>query len=822
MERVEIIGAARHNLRDLHLSLPKECLVVLAGVSGSGKSSLAFDTLFRAGQDRYLAMISPALKRRLLRRRDDFSTVVKGLPPTLALAQGQCGFRFNSTVAVASGTAFYLHPLFSLLAEPVCLDCGRPMIRHRVAEVVNFLLDEFARQTVEIHFNAGKALVGACKSAAEHFLRRGFLKARMSGEGFYLDQLVGAVPSAEDLLIQVDVLEARPENIARFQESVETAFSEGRGAMVALNTEKEFLFSLHWHCPDCRSFCDPAKVEDFSPFSRAAACLGCRGGEKHDPSNCQACFGSGLNPRSLSFRWRDKSIHDLQAMPVSALLEFFRAWINSQVASESARPFLPALMFRLETLSRLRLDYISLHRLMASLSAGESRRVRLAAQLGQNMLGILYVLDEPSSGLHLTERNALISVLRDLVKAGNSVWVVEHDLEVIRAADHLLELGPGAGERGGRVVYNGSGAFFPFSGTLTASFFGRKNKEKKPAPKNRRVRGRLFFRELNCRNIKKLDLDLPTGVLTVICGPSGSGKSTLLFEGLLPRLQALKKNREKELSGNHLVHGDLAAATHIHVLEARGGSFAESSTPLTFLGLARIFRHLYASLPAARIRGLRPSWFDHRSPGGRCEACRGRGFNRLDLGLGPAVERTCPVCRGLRFSSEALTVKWRDLSFAGLMAMTASEALRSFASFPAIVAGLKTLEQLELEYLVLGQRIDTFSGGEKQRMRLAKKVLRPALGPVLHLIDEPTSGLHAREVATLLKTFDILLDRGDTVVVSEHDSQVISAADHLIELGPGGGSLGGRLVYQGDVGGMLACSSSPTGQALKMEEKLCH
>ncbi len=824
MDRIEIRAASRHNLKNLDFQLPKECLLVLTGVSGSGKSSLAFDTLFRAGQYRYLSLLSPGLRRRLLSRGDDAGTRISRLPPTMAVGQDDPGYSGRTRVASASGVAVFLHSLFALLAVPFCPGCRREMIRLGRDEIRRAASERAVSDLLEIHFPLKRPGTETGSSFADKLLRRGFLKARAAERSFYLENPPPEADSEDSWLVQVDVLAAGPENEPRWLESLSIALNEADGSLIILDRDLELFFSLHWHCPDCRTLIKAPVGADFRPGLRSNSCAHCRGLGRNDTGDaCLSCQGSGLNENSLAFRWLGFSIQELQQLPVSRLLALLSAVDRPAAREREFERLLSPVLFSLQTMEKLHLGYIELNRFMNTLSPGESRRVRLAGQLGRRLRGILFILDEPTIGLHAVERSALLEVVRGLVRAGNTVLVVEHDPAVIRAADHVLELGPGAGGQGGRIVYNGSAGFFPYSGTRTAEYLIPGKAAVEPLSGQRRPPAWFSFSGLNCRNIRGLELSLPAGLLTVICGPSGSGKSTLLFAGLLPEFRLIRErsrsminNRETDpLNEEHYCRS-------LQVLENSRACFAESSIPITFLGLAVHFRKLFASVPAARARGLPAWWFDHRRSGGRCRVCRGRGFQRLDLGLGPAMESACPICRGLRFSGEALSFKYRGLNFADLLALTVSEALEIFSAFPEIENPLQTLVRVELDYLTLGQRLDTLSGGEKQRIRLARRILRPAPGPTVHLVDEPTVGLHRSEVQVLLNIFAELLAKGDTVVVCEHDPEFIRRADYLVEMGPGAGEQGGRIVYQGDVPGLLALGSTLTGRAMLQEIEPCH
>lgn len=823
MDRIEIRAASRHNLKNLEFQLPKERLLVLTGVSGSGKSSLAFDTLFRAGQYRYLSLLSPGLRRRLLNQADVAGAGIRGLPPAMAVGQDAPGYSSRINVASASGVAVFLHSLFALLAIPFCRECRKEMIRLGRDEIRRTAADRTASDLLEIYFPLERPAGETGCSFADKLLRRGFLKARVAGRTFYLENQPPEADSETLWLVQVDVLAGGSENRARWLESLSIALNEGDGQVIVLDNDQERFFSLHWHCPDCRTLVKASAGADFLPGLRSNSCVHCRGlGQTDVGTACLFCRGSGLNERSLAFRWLGLSIQELQELTVSRLLTLLSAIDRSPEKDGEFERLLAPVLFSLQTLEKLHLGYMELNRFMNTLSPGESRRVRLAGQLGRCLRGIFYVLDEPTIGLHAVERAALLEVVRALVQAGNTVLVVEHDPAVIRAADHVLELGPGAGIQGGKIVYNGSAGFFPYSGTMTADFLRQEKVSVKPLSGRRRPRAWFAFPDLNCRNIRGLGLSLPAGLLTVICGPSGSGKSTLLFAGLLPVFRQIREQAQKIRRRDENMMKEEQYCRSLHVLENSRACFAESSMPITFLGLAGHFRRLFASVPEARARGLPPWWFDHRRSGGRCQACRGRGFQRLDLGLGPAVESLCPLCRGLRFSGEALAFKYRRLSFADLLALTVKEALEIFSAFSEIKIVLQALVRVELDYLTLGQRLDTLSGGEKQRIRLARRILRPAPGPTVHLIDEPTAGLHQREVRVLLEIFADLLEKGDTVVVCEHDPQFISRADHLVEMGPGAGEQGGRIVYQGDVAGLLSAGSTVTGRALMQEIEPCH
>jgi excinuclease ABC subunit A len=821
MSHLEIIDAHKHNLKHLHLKLPKRQLIVICGVSGSGKSTLAYDTIFQEGQRKYLESLSAYARQYIKSLERPEVRSIKGIAPTISIDQKHSSFYYNSTVGTVSEVAPYLRLLFARLAEARCPSCGQAISRYSADRIRAAIGERFAGQLARVFSPVVRNRRGNYQALLEKYRKRGFLKALVDGRECYLDDLPALDRNARHrIAIQVDALDVAPGNAAsaRLGESVALALSEGEGEILVRAGREEAFFSDRLHCPRCDISLPEPQPGTFSLNSPEGACPACLGSGRQEGSGaCPDCGGSGFRAESRAFYFRGRNIHELGEMEIADLLAFFKDVRPTAAETDVARALLPQVVQRLQSFVTLNLGYISLNRRIDSISGGELQRARLVSQIGFGLNGIIYILDEPSIGMHFSEQLNLLRILGRLREMGNTLIVVEHDEETIRSADYVVDIGPGAGEHGGEVMYAGPIAGFAAAAkSLTSAYvYGRKRIEVRPGPAAGTA-DLLQVRGITLNNLAGIDLRLPLNRLTVVSGVSGSGKSSLVVDALAPILR--RELEAAPLDNPRLAYAaasGLAKVRRVLMVSQSAIGKNSRSCPATYIGVMAMVRGLFAALPEARVRGYGQSRFSYNVRGGRCEACEGLGVQKLQMSFLPQLEITCPVCDGERFNSETRLVKYKGRSIADVLDLTASEAFELFAAVPALARKTRILIDVGLGYLRLGQSSQTLSGGESQRIKLTKELARGSGSPTVYILDEPTVGLHFDDVRKLIDVFQALIARGHTVVVIEHNLEMLRIADHVIDLGPRGGRHGGRIVYQGDVPGLLRCKESLTGKYLK-------
>jgi excinuclease ABC subunit A len=925
IDRITVRGARQHNLKNISVEIPRNTLTVVTGLSGSGKSSLAFDVIYAEGQRRYVQTLS-AYARQFLDQleRPDVDTV-EGLSPAISIEQKTTSRSPRSTVGTITEIYDYLRLLYSSIGIAHCHRCGRQISRQTTEQIVASIMaphqgdsanGEGERVMILAPIVRGRK--GEFRKLFEQLAADGFLRARVDKQLRQLDEEI-KLDRRKNHTIEavIDRLLLKPGIESRLAASIETAMKLAKGIVeVAIVNGEERLYSQEWACVDCGMSIPALEPRSFSFNSVYGACPACRGlGNQYtfDPAKvivdwsrpllegglgpgagsgflqrslmraaeqigfdlkapfdrlprkiqnlllygknsedapastvfsgilplldrwykeansesyrdwysqymsavpCPQCQGKRLKPESLAVKVMNLSIADLTALPVTGTKAALVAIELTPREELVARRIVNEIAERLEFLDAVGLGYLSLDRSASSLSSGESQRIRLATQIGSKLRGVLYVLDEPSIGLHPRDNQRLLETLEQLRDMSNTVLVVEHDEETIRRADYVIDLGPGAGKQGGHVVAAGTPddiASTPES--LTGQYLS--GELRIPVPAKRRAADGKLLAVLGARanNLKNIDVAFPLGLLTVVTGVSGSGKSTLVND-ILHRAIAKKLYRAIEDPGAHRAITGLEHIDKIIVIDQSPIGRTPRSNPATYTGVFTPIRELFAMLPESRERGYRAGRFSFNVKGGRCEACQGEGLRRIEMNFLPDVFVTCEVCRGRRYNSETLAAEYKGASIADLLEMTAKDALPLLENIPQIRLKLQTLVDVGLGYIHLGQPATTLSGGEAQRIKLGRELSRRQTGRTVYILDEPTTGLHFADVKQLLEVLNRLTDLGNTVIVIEHHLDVVKQADWVIDLGPEGGEGGGRIVAQGTPEEVARTKKSYTGQAL--------
>jgi excinuclease ABC subunit A len=823
MQDIEIIGAKKHNLKNISLKIPKRHLVCITGVSGSGKSTLAYDTIFQEGQRKYLESLSIYARQFIKSLEKPDVQSIRGISPTISIDQKHSSFYYNSTVGTISEVSHYLRLLYARVGEAQCPGCGKKIRSYSTQRVTDYISRQFSQQLVYIFAPVVKNRKGIYKALFEKYLKRGFLKALIDGQVHYLDD----VPSLSrnlphNIAILIDAVKITKGNRKQVEESTALASFESHGEIIVMHHNREYFFSDKLYCPDCNISIKEPQPATFSLNSPAAVCPVCsgRGVDSNDDDICRQCGGSGFNEWALSFYFKEKNIFELGEMEIVDLLEFFKSVKLTGDETTILAPILPQIVQRLESFIKLNLGYITLNRKINTLSGGELQRARLVSQIGFSLSGIIYILDEPSIGMHMAEQQNLIGILKELKKKDNTVIVVEHDELTIKSSDYIVDLGPGAGEKGGNLTYCGWYRDFPqAAGSLTADYMFKRKTITIEKAYTSREQTFVEISGLSINNIKNAHVRIPLRSLIVVTGVSGSGKSSLIIDALYPIVKGKIAGGDEEIKRKQkrlifkTVKGTGDVGRIMMVTQTAIGKNARSC-PATYINIMPLIRELFAGLTESKIRGYGPGRFSYNVSGGRCEACKGLGYKKLEMSFLPELEVPCPVCEGRRYNSETLRVRYNGLSIADVLELTATEAYNLFRNIPLLAKKIKILIDVGLGYLKLGQSSVTLSGGESQRIKLTKELSRISAKPTIYLMDEPTIGLHFDDIRKLIHVFQGLIARGSTVVVIEHNMEIIKAADYIIDLGPGGGKDGGKIIYQGKPQGLTAVKESITGKFL--------
>jgi excinuclease ABC subunit A len=890
---IRVRGARTHNLKGIDVDIPRDRLVVITGVSGSGKSSLAFDTLFAEGQRRYLETLSASTRQFLDQMQRPDVDDIEGLPPTLAVEQRPGSIQPRSTLATTTQIHDFLRLLYARAGRLHCWQCGQPVARQSPQAIVDGILALEAGRKVMIQAPLVRGRKGKHRELFERINREGFVRARVDGtivDAAAPPELNKAKPHDIDVII--DRIVVKEGLRARLHESVALALRHGEGTCLISHLDGETwhdrLLSSKFACARCGISFPEIEPRTFSFNTPYGACQTCKGlgtpgtndrlqeghakhrkqesagqeeegSEGEAPAVCPDCHGARLGPVARSVRIAGRGIHEFAALTVEeaeqAAAEMLPA-IEVHAARQAAERIVPEIVRRLGCLGRLGVGYLALDRSIRSLSGGEYQRARLAGCLGSGLRGVCYLLDEPTLGLHPRDSQRLFETLCELRDQGNSVVIVEHDLDIIRQADGVIDLGPGAGNEGGCVIAQGTpGEVRADSRSITGRYLRESGAFLKTSPTPRIAdcqaveaaaaslppgeaapHAWLSLSGARTRNLRNVAVRFPLGALTCVTGVSGSGKSALVMETLVPLVCRTLNARarapagdERALDSPPRVLASPASETQETEPRIAGLEFIDRlieidqsplgrnarSNPATASGLWDEIRRVFARTREARMHGFRAARFSFNSAAGRCEHCRGLGTRRIGMHFLPEIDVVCPACGGARFNRQTLEVRFHGKSVADVLEMRVDEAVDFFANFAGLSKTLATFVEVGLGYLTLGQSAVTLSGGEAQRIRLATELSRAAPGRTLYVLDEPTTGLHAADIERLWHLLTKLVAEGQTVIVIEHQLEVIRSADHVIDLGPEGGSAGGRIVVCGSPAAVAGNAGSHTGQALR-------
>jgi len=828
---ISIKGAREHNLKNISLEFPKNKMVVFTGVSGSGKSSLAFDTIFAEGQRRYVESLS-AYARQFLGKMDKPDVdEVTGLSPAISIDQKSHSSNPRSTVATITEIYDYLRVLFARAGTPHCPICGKKLQKMSVDEIVDAAV-AFARtlkgESLYVLSPVVRGRKGEYYQMLYDFLSAGFVEARIDGKVRFLrDRITLERYKRHTIELVVDKLPfgvnfTDKDNRLRLAEGVEMALKHSSGLVMLRAGEREVVFSTELMCSeDNVAFpeIEPRLFSFNSPYGACETCHGLGTDGFYSEAPCPVCRGKRLRPEALSVLVDGKNITQITALPVSDAQRFcedLKQNADERTAEIASAP-LREIQNRLQFLLDVGLNYITLDREAGTLSGGEAQRIRLASQIGSGLTGTLYVLDEPTIGLHQRDNEKLIQTLHRLRDLGNTVIVVEHDAETILRSDYLIDVGPGPGVRGGEIVAQGTlpGILKDARAqSLTLEYLRGTRRIPVPERRSSRAHYALKITGASEHNLQNVNVSIPLGRLVVLTGVSGSGKSTLMNDVLYKAL-ANKLNGADYRAGAHTSLSGADAINRVADIDQSPIGRTPRSNPATYVGAWNYIRDLFAATEEARVRGYKIGRFSFNVPGGRCEKCEGHGYLPIEMHFLPTVYVTCDVCKGKRYNRETLEVTYRDKTVYDVLHMTVEECLAFFGDIPWLKERLKVLCDVGLGYLELGQPAPTLSGGEAQRVKLAKELGKPDTHRTLYLLDEPTTGLHFDDVAKLVEVLQLLVNRGNTVLVIEHNLDVIKSADWVIDLGPGGGDEGGRVVAAGTPETVARKAGSATGEYLR-------
>jgi excinuclease ABC subunit A len=929
---IHIKGARQHNLKNIDVSIPRNQLVVITGLSGSGKSSLAFDTIYAEGQRRYVESLSSYARQFLDQMGKPDVDTIEGLSPAISIEQKTSSRNPRSTVGTVTEIYDYLRLLFARVGRPHCYQCGKPITTQTISQMVDQIMKLKHGSKIHVLAPVVRNRKGEYQDLLKNFTAQGFVRIKLDGVAHDLDDDIKIDKKKKHTIeLFVDRLILKPTVHQRLADSLETALKHAEGiAKIEVLGGESFLFSEKFSCIDCGISYPDIVPQMFSFNSPQGACPQCNGlgnkmhldpdlvipnrnlslregailpwqsrsseyywsiieslaahykfdiltpfkslskkmqkillygsegevikftyysGEKRKNYQnafegvipnldrryketdsdwvrddierymtirpCESCHGARLKPESLAVKIGQKSIHEITILSVKKCVEWFEGLKLTKKEAEIGELILKEIRERLFFMANVGLDYLTLDRTAGTLSGGEGQRIRLATQIGSSLVGVLYILDEPSIGLHQRDNDRLLNTLRRLRDIGNTVLVVEHDEDTIRQSDYVIDMGPGAGVHGGEIVALGTPSEIEKNKkSLTGQFLAHRRAIKVPSVRRQPNGNSLKILKAEANNLKKVNVEIPLGLMVCVTGVSGSGKSSLindtLYKGLSQRLYRSKATAGKVEDITGCENLDKV----VNVSQEPIGRTPRSN-PSTYTGVLTPIREVFASLPEAKMRGYKVGRFSFNVKGGRCEACEGDGIIRIEMHFLPDVYVECEVCKGQRFNRETLEIHYKGKSVANVLKMTAEQALDFFSNIPVVRSKLQTLVDVGLGYIELGQSATTLSGGEAQRLKLSKELSKRATGATLYILDEPTTGLHFADIEKLLEVLARLTNTGNTVVVIEHNLDVIKTADYVIDLGPEGGEGGGQVMATGTPEEVAATPGSYTGQYLK-------
>jgi len=827
IEKIRVKKAAQHNLKRIDINLPRNKLIVITGPSGSGKSSLAFDTLYAEGQRRYIACLSAYARQYIEQMEKPEMESIEGVSPSISIDQRTISSNPRSTVGTVTEIYDFLRLLFARVGSPHCPRCGRKVSSQTPQQILKRIFDSSSGEKVKILSPVVKGRKGEYQRLFEKLRKKGFLRFRVDGQFREVEEeILLKKTKKHNIDILIDEIKVSSASERRLKEAVDKALEIASGDLLLIRKEgKEIYYSLNLLCPFCEISLPELEPRNFSFNSPYGACPRChglgfetvldmRGKVELTDEVCPLCEGGRLKKESLAVKVGDWNIYELTSLPVGKLIDELFTFKLSSSQELIASRIQKEILSRLEIMVELGMPYIQLSRTTASLSGGEARRLRLAAQVGARLRGILYVLDEPTIGLHQRDNRRLISLLREIRDQGNSIIVVEHDEQTIRSADFILDLGPGAGEGGGfKVVEGNLDLILSSPVSLTAKYLRGEKCVLVPL-KRRKPKGWLVILKAAEHNLKNIDARIPISVMTGVTGVSGSGKSTLVYDILFKRLLNIFY-KAKQRPGKHKAISGIDQINKVVSVDQKAIGRTPRSNPATYTGLFTPLRQLFSRAPESRMRGYSASRFSFNLPGGRCEECRGAGVRKIEMHFLPDVFVTCDRCGGKRYNTETLSVRYKGNNIADYLDMTVDEAYEYLKAVPILKRKLGTLKKVGLGYIRLGQPAPTISGGEAQRIKLTKELSRKDTGKTLYLLDEPTTGLHFDDVRKLLEVLSELVELGNTVVIIEHNLDVIKYCDYIIDLGPEGGEKGGWIVAQGVPEKVAEAENSHTGRFLK-------
>ncbi len=853
LDKIIVRGARTHNLKNVTVEMPRNKMIVFTGLSGSGKSSLAFDTIFAEGQRRYVESLSAYARQFLNQMQKPDVDEIIGLSPAISIDQKSAGRNPRSTVATITEIYDYLRVLYARVGKPYCVDCGEKIQKLTNDEISHFVLDklkkvkyqdiksevmgvEYSTHDIVILAPVVRGRKGEYYQMLYELLGKGYTEVLIDGEKKSLrEQIVLDKNKKHEISVVVDTIsidefklkESKKDAEMRLSESIERAIDESNGLVEIDVLGERSIMSNKFSCANCGFSFPEIEPRLFSFNSPYGACASCNGlGTKYfgGLDACDDCGGKRLRKEALNVFLSDTNkvnIVDITDLTIDDALKYFVSLPLTDKEKEIANVVVKEIQSRLEFMLNVGLSYLQLNRKADTLSGGEAQRIRLASQLGSKLVGALYVLDEPTIGLHQRDNDRLIKTLTELRDMGNTIIVVEHDEDTIYASDYIVDIGPAAGVHGGNVIVSGYledllTAKTNASKSSTLAYLRGEKSIATPVTRRNKEMGEIRIKNGNAFNIKNMNAKVPLGKMTCITGVSGSGKSTFMYEllhrNLEARLERAKRTAKlynvEEFTGTEYI-------SRVVLIDQSAIGRTPRSNPATYTGAWTHVRDLFAESEEARLRGWKPSRFSFNVKGGRCEACQGNGEIAVEMHFLPTVYVTCDVCLGKRFMKETLDVKWKGKNIYDVLRMTVEEALVFFEDIPAIHDRIKTLNDVGLGYLELGQSATTLSGGEAQRVKISSELYRPHVEKTIYLLDEPSIGLHYDDIDKLIQILNKLVDKGNTVVLIEHNLDIVKSADYILDIGPEGGVGGGNLVASGTPEQVAQNKASYTGQYLK-------